>query len=163
MLVIISYFTFPRLRQHPSPLIFHRCCWDAVFALSHILAYPLGETGCEVRSFINQASMFGSNGYYCCMSVDLFRAIRNPFFAPRPVFYHIYVWTTALLTATIIVATDNWGWSMMDFCWIRTRGDRELNYVIWLLFYIPVLIYYLFSLGVLAFAFASFRKGLPER
>ena len=64
---------------------------DLVIAFCHIVSYSLdvrelstsdrgrANEHCEVISFFYQVALFGSNGWYFILSIDLFLAIRHPF------------------------------------------------------------------------------------
>ncbi|KJE91970.1 hypothetical protein CAOG_08653 [Capsaspora owczarzaki ATCC 30864] len=168
-LQVVSYALFPRLRQHPSQIASIRAMCDFIFNLGFIFVYIFGEPGgdsnaCLTLALVNQFMAFASNGWYLVLSIDLFKAIRNPFFVPTDYMkvYHLFVWSTSLVTAIVLGVADRWGYSLFDFCWIKVTGPSDLNTFSWVLFYIPIMIFYLASLVVLIVATFALRNGLPE-
>eukprot|EP01137_Pigoraptor_chileana_P012136 Opistho-2@64148 len=166
----VSLFVlYPDLRKHPGQIILFRSLCDITFNLCQVFSYVAGEPGpddasCLWLGVVNQFSAFASNAWYFALSLDTLLAVRNPFSvgAEHMKLYHAIVWSTSFATCSVMGAANRWGYSLFEFCWIRTMGPSDLNTFSWLLFYGPIMGFYLFSLVVFFVAQRALSAGTDE-
>ena len=139
---------------------------DIVFSLQFIILFSLeGDNHhCDIFSFLFQFSVLASQSWYFMNAVDLLRSMRNPFTDPAAnmPMYHAYVWSMSIATSVAITASGHEDYRHdMQLCWTSVSGS-VFNYVNWLTFFIPTLLYYFFSIGTVIYAGARLQKGLDQ-
>lgn len=85
---------------------------------------------------------------------------RNPFLSLKHAYkqYHIAVWTGSLITTIILLSVPGAsGMHGTTICWVKMK-DASFNGWAWLLFYIPLILYYLFTI----FSFFDSKKVLDR-
>eukprot|EP01084_Bolivina_argentea_P097946 176058_1 len=90
LFVIISYIFIPKLRYHPSILIFYRAIFDLGLGISfttlsylHIHNLICNSIPCDIMGFINLFLFLCSINSYIALSYDLYQSIKNPFSLPK--------------------------------------------------------------------------------
>jgi hypothetical protein len=118
-----------------------------------------------VFSFLFQFSVLASQSWYFMNAVDLLRSLRNPFTDPKAniPLYHAYVWSASMVTSVAIVGSGHVAFrNDMQLCWTSVSTNSVFNYVNWMTFFIPTLIYYFFSIGTMIYAGFRLQRGLEE-
>jgi hypothetical protein len=103
------------------------------------------------------------------LSIDLVLSLTNPFtnYTRNRMQYVLAVFVTASAVALSLLGfkdgTSDHPSSRFGFCWIKQQGENaSINVFLWGYFYIPSLIMYAFSIGVLLYAFLRLRRGMRE-
>ncbi len=89
--------------------------------------------------------------------------MRNPFTDPAASMplYHIFVWTMSAATSIAITASKHVAYRQdMQLCW--TSVAHNFNFVNWITFFFPTIIYYFFSIGTVIYAAARLKRGLDQ-
>ena len=165
--VILSYLTFPTLRQHPNSFVFWRSLCDVLYSLQFIVFFAIQPASarpsfCLYFTPLFHFSLLASQSFYFTLSLDLLISLRNPFLSlSSSPLYYLYSFSIALLTALLIPLTHSEGYRAgMEICWIKASQTTSLNVVTWALFFVPTLLYYAFALLVLLYATSRLRAGL---
>ena len=167
--VILSYLSFPSLRQHPNSFVFWRSLCDVLYSAQFVVFFSIQPASsrpsfCPYFTPIFQFSLLASQSFYFTLSLDLLVSIRNPFLSlSSSPLYHVFSFGIASVTALLIPLTHSEGYRAgMEICWIRAAPTSTLNAVTWSLFFAPTLLYYAFALLVLLYATARLQAGLRE-
>lgn len=138
------------------------------------------EANCGFASAMFEFFEISSEAWFVCVSVDLFLTITRPFsrFQDRLKYYHIFAWGTGLVFAIPagVVKSVRGFWFITDktvggfkgsitndtICWLQItpKVGHLLSWKPWVLFYIPLLISYIFSVCVLYNAFKRLKTGV---
>eukprot|EP00118_Oscarella_pearsei_P016650 m.160912 g.160912 ORF g.160912 m.160912 type:complete len:729 (+) comp38791_c0_seq12:54-2240(+) len=179
VVVFLSYRLNPRLRQHPSQLLFYRTVSDAILAVLGIVVSAMRLSnneddcqGCLAPSMIFQFSVFSSSAWYVILAIDLLLAIRNPFSTHKEYnrYYHGIVWASSLATALVIPIGRYHGPNKFQLCWLDDGQCQVANltnsysycYVGIGLYFGPFFLLNILAVSILIFAFIVLRKGLPH-
>lgn len=165
LFVLFSYAKFPSIRRHPSSLILWRSVLDVVLSVCFILLYLWdgAKDNCGPLGFVFQVAVLGSPTFTFMVAVDLLAALRNPFRLPEANLprYHAFVWSSSLGSAVLLLATGSFDFRTgMQVCWIENNGSGRINALNWLLFFLPVLFYYVGSVLIVGYATKRLKAGL---
>eukprot|EP00304_Pavlova_gyrans_P007884 CAMPEP_0206052278 /NCGR_PEP_ID=MMETSP1466-20131121/33407_1 /ASSEMBLY_ACC=CAM_ASM_001126 /TAXON_ID=44452 /ORGANISM="Pavlova gyrans, Strain CCMP608" /LENGTH=248 /DNA_ID=CAMNT_0053427429 /DNA_START=8 /DNA_END=751 /DNA_ORIENTATION=+ len=156
--VIATYLSFPKLRKHPSPLLFWMSVCDFGFALLFLVEFSVERSLCLFLSPITQMFIFASELFFAMHGVDLVYGLTHPFTLDRANMrkYHVVVWVSSVATGIVIPVYGASGQVGIGLCWIR-EGLPAL-YVGLL---VPVGCAYVLSIAVLLWAARRLRRGMP--
>jgi len=138
------------------------------------------EADCGFASAMFEFFEISSEAWFVCVSVDLFLTITRPFsrFQDRLRYYHIFSWGMGFLFAipTGLAKSVRGFWFITDkkvggfkgsitddtICWLQIEPNvgHLLSWKPWVLFYVPLLISYIFCVGVLYNAFKRLKTGV---
>jgi len=164
--VITTYFKLTETREHPSPLIFWQSLMDFFQGVLFIVTFFAQDkicNSCGIWAFLFQFFLMGSLSWYFCVAIDLLAGLRNPFSSPsgRVKQYHMLVWTMSISTASLPLIFDKVEFRQeIQQCWTKRGG--QLNWINWIIFFIPFFSYSLFSIAVLIFSWVRLTKGLSD-
>eukprot|EP01012_Entosiphon_sulcatum_P024520 TRINITY_DN2967_c0_g1_i1.p1 TRINITY_DN2967_c0_g1~~TRINITY_DN2967_c0_g1_i1.p1 ORF type:complete len:719 (+),score=76.72 TRINITY_DN2967_c0_g1_i1:32-2158(+) len=173
LLTLLSYRrTKPEFRQSPSDLLFWRTICDSLSSLIYCAALlwyknvSMNSSGfaCQAEGFATHFSMMSSSGWWLIFSVDLLRSVRNPFDSPSAarLNYHMFVWSTSIGAAVLLLLANGLGVSTFGFCWIKIQGSGKTNPWNWFMFYVPLTCCFIYSVCVLVFVGITTRSKLPK-
>jgi 1-phosphatidylinositol-4-phosphate 5-kinase len=186
--VIYSYVTYPNLQRHPSPLIFYRSIADMLLGIRLLVGWTYmrkynfddeeGLSICQVTAGLTQFLMLSSESWFAIISLDLLHSLTNPFTSYRANLrrYHLFAWGSGLLTCLVLVfSKEAWGVTraafgdvgIFSFCWIKDEGllENGIDYafLVWgLLFFVWLVLYYAFAVGMTLYGKIRLRQGIRE-
>ena len=113
-------------------------------------------------SFVTQAVLFSGELWIFILSLDLYISLTNPFssYKNNVKRYQIAAFASTVAISTVLVAQGSCQGSIFKegVCWIRVAS--VLSPCIWGFFFVWCCIFYVSSMGVVAFAFTRLRSGL---
>jgi len=157
-------------KAHPLglKLVVSMAVADFLFALKFVVSaarelngyddiVTTGAPLCYWSGIMGQFFGLGTVSWNFMISVNLFLALRNPHRSKTMsstkyfVGCHIYVWGLSALTCIIGIATGNIAYTKDGTCWLQNSYVFE--------FYVPLYIYFLFSIFVIVYAFYQLSKA----
>eukprot|EP00002_Diphylleia_rotans_P024923 TRINITY_DN4922_c1_g1_i1.p1 TRINITY_DN4922_c1_g1~~TRINITY_DN4922_c1_g1_i1.p1 ORF type:complete len:881 (-),score=161.69 TRINITY_DN4922_c1_g1_i1:442-3084(-) len=169
--ILYTFIKLGPLNRHPASLHVWGSVCDLLFTIP-LFAQALREatgitetpnqvenTFCEGMTFITQVTLMGSVTWFVMLSWDLFRTLRQPFVnqSKQLSSYHIFTWTVSFLSGILLVASEGSGVSNVCVCWIESQDKQRPNARMWVFYYAFVCIYFLFSIGVLAYCMKEWK------
>eukprot|EP00606_Chrysophyceae_sp_TOSAG23-5_P000707 GSChrysophyteH2.ASY1.ANO1.47.1 assembled CDS len=137
------------------------------------------ERNCLFASAMFEFFEISSEMWFLCVAIDLFLTMTRPFskFEDRLKYYHIFSWGTGLAFAipTGLIDTIGGFWYVADrkdgsvisnetFCWLQIEPEKYNTQVLswkpWVMFYVPLVLSYFFSMSVLYSAFRRLKTGV---
>lgn len=179
-LITYRFVAFERLRLYPARIVMYKTVLEVVAScvvIAQVVAHPQSEddrlhrvfSGCAPFSFFLQYCWIGSELCFGAMSVNLFKAIKTPFARPESFSRHAFVFINcvALISGVVVAGKHDAQRSLFKVCYISPRGSHNEsamhpNTVTLIVFYIPLLLNWLVSVGVAFFAFLRLRRSLPD-
>jgi hypothetical protein len=188
--VVLSFYHVVPWRRHPSSLMLQISITSIVVSLVVIInAFPGGKyfsdfndgglnligsdayasrsnrsAGCQTMSFFVQLALLAREMWVFSLSLDLVTSITNPFSSYRASLrkYHTCIWSVALVSATLLVNQPACqGQFMADgTCWIKISGSQSPCF--WGYFLGWVILFYLFSVAAMLYAYFRISKGLES-
>lgn len=103
---------------------------------------------CKPFVFVRHFAMMASLGWFFVLSLNYFLSVQNPFVRPdsRSRYYHVWVWTTAVVTAAVS-ADDSSYRPHFHLCY--TTYTNGLNLRNWLTILAWLLVYWALSVYIL--------------
>jgi len=154
-----------------SPIINNELCGDYA-GCDSVKDQSVNEHMCAPWSAMLQFFLVASELWFLCTAFDFAVTLSNPFspFADRMKKYHVFCWGVALVTA-LAVASDKqlhgvwYASSDVDsttICWFKVNGGSltDVNVIIWIFFYAPLLIIYLYAIYVIVSAYSMLSYGI---
>ncbi|OWZ09446.1 Phosphatidylinositol-4-phosphate-5-kinase [Phytophthora megakarya] len=190
--VVYTFLTRPTWRKHPNPIIFFRSicdiCLVAVLLITELYKCGSGDcsntlTGasCTATAALTQFFLWTSESWFFVMAIDMLSSLQSPFtdYKSNVRRYHGFVWATGLLTCILLVSIPDFaGESEFGYCWTasksKLRHDESgssssetgnlwnLNFQSWLLFYIWLILYWVYAITVIYWAYRRLNSGLSE-
>jgi hypothetical protein len=135
------------------------------------------EDLCQLPSALLQFFLLASEMWFFCHGLDLYFTVNNPFssYESRVWKYHLFTWGVALFITIFPYISDTVGtvygfWfisesdtnSSYPVCWIKIQAATYLGWPIFVLFFMPLAIVYLFCLMTVVLAYVRLRKGLTQ-
>lgn len=159
--VMLTYWLMKDLRKHPTSLVFWLSFCDFFFSLKFFATAVWFDSNsvqehavaCLAQSIAAQFFGLASISWNAMISLNLLVQLRNPFAntAGFAKFYHIWVWLLAASTTAVMVIAQAYGVSGDGTCWISNTKYR-------LMFFTPLLAYFLISLTTLLVAVVRMRN-----
>ena len=137
------------------------------------------ERNCLFASAMFEFFEISSEMWFLCVAIDLFLTMTRPFskFEDRLKYYHIFSWGAGLAFAipTGLIDTIGGFWYVADrkdgsvissetFCWLQIEPSKYNTQVLswkpWVMFYVPLVLSYFFSMSVLYSAFRRLKTGV---
>jgi 1-phosphatidylinositol-4-phosphate 5-kinase len=178
--ILLSYYRFASLRQHPASLVVARCAADLFFCLGTFASHITPFSSCEAWSFFTQLFAIAAELYTLTQAVDLVLSVSNPFgsYIKHLRTYHALVWAAAVASAALLLGLRDVGGRpffgrdpFVGVCWIRRLDPEEKGWLSGLLgadkdvvffFVAPlVLVYGASGVGLLV-AMWRLSRGLHE-
>lgn len=115
--------------------------------------------------------------WFFCHGLDLYFTVNNPFssYESRAWKYHVFTWGVALfitifpyLSDTVHTVYGFWYISDSDsnasfpVCWLKIQAETYLGWPIFVLFFTPLAVVYIFCLMTVILAYFRLRKGLTQ-
>ncbi|KAG1701542.1 hypothetical protein DVH05_010843 [Phytophthora capsici] len=188
--VVYTFLTRPTWRKHPNPIIFFRSicdiCLVAVLLITELYKCGNGDcsktlTGasCTATAALTQFFLWTSESWFFVMAIDMLSSLQSPFtdYKSNVRRYHGFVWATGLVTCILLVSIPDFaGESEFGYCWTASKsklrhdesGSSEtgnlwnLNFQSWLLFYIWLILYWVYAITVIYWAYRRLNSGLSE-
>ena len=182
--VIYTYMKRSTWRKHPNPFIFYRSVCDLCLVLCLLITElysctkgttceaDLPSNLCTLGAGVTQFFLFASESWFFVMAIDMWQSLRSPFtdYKQNKRYYNYFVWGVSLLTSILIMSIpDTAGPSEFGYCWTRLIDDDSISHAFWslnvrswLLFYIWLIIYWIYAIGVVIFAWNRLNAGLNE-
>lgn len=173
VVIILRFYLIPSLRRYPAWLLINKTVLEllsSALVIGQVMHRPARGTlatdssFCTPYSFAFQYCWIGAELWFGAMSVNLWKSIQSPFAVPaantkRAI---VFVNLVALGTAALVAGTGG-GRSAFRVCYVPPRGDgAQVNWVVVLAFYIPLLINWIVSLCVAVFAVIHLSKSLRQ-
>eukprot|EP01084_Bolivina_argentea_P089303 161159_1 len=173
-IVMLTYIFSPKLREHPSVLIFTRCICDIGLALSFIVldTFDINDIACniDICNAMGSVTLFFflcSIFYYGALQFDLFASINNPFSNPSKnvnkmhLIIIIIAFTTTIFTRikySFVYRTD------LQYCSLPAfSNDNHINgYYSTALLYVPIVSVMLISFIITIYSMHRLHHGLPN-
>eukprot|EP00026_Physarum_polycephalum_P003512 Phypoly_transcript_03525.p1 GENE.Phypoly_transcript_03525~~Phypoly_transcript_03525.p1 ORF type:complete len:593 (+),score=54.51 Phypoly_transcript_03525:31-1779(+) len=168
MFVIFSYLSMPVLRKHPTNMVFFLSVSDLLFSLKFIitaLTPKSAELECPYRwtcyMQAGWAQFWGtaSISWIGMISLNLIIELHKQGFARTASYskyYHMFVWSlSGFTTCVMFIFSTHIGPSGDGTCWIH-KNDDALR----LLFFVPLIIYFLISIITVGLAFVRTSNGV---
>lgn len=162
IVIIVTFYTWRRLRRHPAPLVACRAGFDALFTIALLASHVyrvrvdvISDTECRSFASIIQYAWMAGMGYFAAMAVDLMICLSNPFtdYKLNTRLYHVIIQLIAVSVSIILVTVREDGRSMygidnyLSVCWIRSYNpDDNIDLSIGLFFLLPLAIVQTFSI-----------------
>ena len=153
-----------RQRLPPANLLRNRTLSDIGNSLAYIIPAIAGvehsDTACEIQALLIQFFSTASLVWWVSFSLELLWNVRNPFTDHKSHLriYHLAVWVVSLVSAIALRIYGDIGLTDLDFCWVNAEAPLGLSLVI---FYIPVVVCYAFSLCILVWVSLTQRVAIP--
>jgi 1-phosphatidylinositol-4-phosphate 5-kinase len=141
----------------------------------------LGDASCSATAALTQFFLWSSESWFFVMAIDMLFSLQSPFtdYKRNVRRYHMFVWITALVSAIILVSIPGFaGESEFGYCWTdsksKLRGDEpeattdqknhlwKLNFQSWLLFYVWLILFWIYAITVIYWAYKRLNSGLSE-
>lgn len=189
VLVCLTYYRVPALRQQPNNLIISRTVCDTVTCLSVCFFLGLqhfGESQKCRQDFCNntvggkffavciQVGLLCSELFYCCMTLHLWHG-NHPFvnFRKNNKVYYSCVLSISVLSAIVLLLGPGVGTystihisdpsgHFVSLCWLENDPHRSANYWSWILLYISMGCIYLFGMAISVYCWWLWSGGLPR-
>eukprot|EP01083_Nonionella_stella_P069642 185771_1 len=176
LFVILTYLFSPSLRTHPSVMIFGRSIFDFGFGLSFIALYFVAKQDlselvctksvCAIMGPFNLFVFLCSQGYFLCMSIDLYLSISNPFLNAALYTHVMHISIISISALSIVVVTELWDFKYnreLQYCSITPMHHyKQWNTYNWIFIFAPTLICMISSFVITCYAFSRLTKGLPN-
>ncbi|KAF4130287.1 Phosphatidylinositol-4-phosphate 5-Kinase [Phytophthora infestans] len=164
-------------------------CLVAVLLITELYKCGSGDcsntlTGasCTATAALTQFFLWTSESWFFVMAIDMLSSLQSPFtdYKSNVRRYHGFVWATGLLTCILLVSIPDFaGESEFGYCWTasksKLRHDHSessdssetgnlwnLNFQSWLLFYIWLILYWVYAITVIFWAYRRLNSGLSE-
>uniref|UniRef100_A0AAV1TCS6 Uncharacterized protein n=1 Tax=Peronospora matthiolae TaxID=2874970 RepID=A0AAV1TCS6_9STRA len=164
-------------------------CLVAVLLITELYKCGSGDcsnslTGasCTATAALTQFFLWTSESWFFVMAIDMLSSLQSPFtdYKSNVRRYHGFVWATGLLTCLLLVSIPDFaGESEFGYCWTASksklrRGKSEssgssdtgnlwnLNFQSWLLFYIWLILFWIYAITVIYWAYRRLNSGLSE-
>ncbi|KAF1792065.1 Phosphatidylinositol-4-phosphate 5-kinase, N-terminal domain [Phytophthora cactorum] len=142
----------------------------------------LTGASCTATAALTQFFLWTSESWFFVMAIDMLSSLQSPFtdYKSNVRRYHGFVWATGLLTCILLVSIPDFaGESEFGYCWTasksKLRHDNSdgsdssetgnlwnLNFQSWLLFYIWLILYWVYAITVIFWAYRRLNSGLSE-
>ncbi|CEG43518.1 Phosphatidylinositol-4-phosphate-5-kinase (GPCR-PIPK/Pi-PIPK-D2/PiGK2) [Plasmopara halstedii] len=142
----------------------------------------LTGASCTATAALTQFFLWTSESWFFVMAIDMLSSLQSPFtdYKSNVRRYHGFVWMTGLLTCILLVSIPDFaGESEFGYCWTASesklrhhRTDTQisketgnlwnLNFQSWLLFYIWLILYWVYAITVIYWAYRRLNSGLSE-
>ncbi|KAF4320995.1 hypothetical protein BBO99_00001591 [Phytophthora kernoviae] len=189
--VVYTFLTRPTWRKHPNPIIFFRSicdiCLVTVLLVTELYKCGKGDctkalTGasCTGTAALTQFFLWTSESWFFVMAIDMLSSLQSPFtdYKGNVRRYHGFVWATGLITCILLVSIPDFaGESEFGYCWTASKskwrhndssGSSDtgnlwnLNFQSWFLFYIWLILYWVYAITVIYWAYRRLNSGLSE-
>lgn len=164
-------------------------CLVAVLLITELFKCGHGDcstslTGasCTATAALTQFFLWTSESWFFVMAIDMLSSLQSPFtdYKSNVRRYHGFVWVTGLLTCLLLVSIPNFaGASEFGYCWTASESKLrryqsessvsdetgnlwKLNFQSWLLFYIWLILYWVYAITVIYWAYRRLNSGLSE-
>ncbi|CAH0479752.1 unnamed protein product [Peronospora belbahrii] len=165
-------------------------CLVAVLLITELYKCGRGDclnslTGasCTATAALTQFFLWTSESWFFVMAIDMLSSLQSPFtdYKGNVRRYHGFVWATGLITCILLVSIPDFaGASEFGYCWTasksKLRGEDgsdssgpsetgnlwNLNFQSWLLFYIWLILYWVYAITVIYWAYRRLNSGLSE-
>ncbi|CAI5741153.1 unnamed protein product [Hyaloperonospora brassicae] len=164
-------------------------CLVAVLLITELYKCGSGDcsnslTGasCTATAALTQFFLWTSESWFFVMAIDMLSSLQSPFtdYKSNVRRYHGFVWATGLLTCLLLVSIPDFaGESEFGYCWTASKsklrhGRRDssgssdtgnlwnLNFQSWLLFYIWLILFWIYAITVIYWAYRRLNSGLSE-
>ena len=168
----------PSLRRHPNWIYSRKLAMEAVLYSQFLIVPLLGEgrlydeerdrasSLAAFLAFLTQVSYLGGELWVAALAYDLHVGVTNPFrtFSQYKRAMSATVYSVALLSGGILLllGPNVYGPSSYGVCWIMTK-NLEDEFHRWIFGFLPALLVYSYSLGVVVLAKSRLRGlGLPS-
>jgi hypothetical protein len=135
-----------------------------------LAAYPLVEY-CGFPSAFLEFFEIASELWFGCVAYDILASLVDPFSSTknRMWMYHVFVWTISLAFAvpTWVFESVHGYWYIANgvdntaICWIKAHKNHISTYI-YVMFYIPLLLVYLFAVNSVFVAYQRLRNGISN-
>ncbi|KAH7477019.1 hypothetical protein PRIC1_001033 [Phytophthora ramorum] len=142
----------------------------------------LTGASCTATAALTQFFLWTSESWFFVMAIDMLSSLQSPFtdYKTNVRRYHGFVWATGLITCVLLVSIPDFaGESEFGYCWTasksKLRHDNSqssgssdtgnlwnLNFQSWLLFYIWLIMYWVYAITVIYWAYRRLNSGLSE-
>ncbi|TDH65665.1 hypothetical protein CCR75_009197 [Bremia lactucae] len=142
----------------------------------------LTGASCTATAALTQFFLWTSESWFFVMAIDMLSSLQSPFtdYKSNVRRYHGFVWITGLFTCILLVSIPDFaGESEFGYCWTASKsklrndevdssGSNEtgnlwnLNFQSWLLFYIWLILYWVYAITVIYWAYRRLNSGLSE-
>lgn len=174
--VLLSYWSMPRWRRHPAPIIIQRTMTNFAFSIIVIANFVMkgghwinqdddstfasGNT-CLYMSYLIQFSVIAGECWMLMVSIDLVYSLTNPFISYQSYLtrYHAFVWTLSVINLGFYAAQQQCQGIFIDgICWIPYSNYASSCFIYFYLAWSAL--FYLVSIIVLLYATLRLSRGL---
>lgn len=126
---------------------------------------------CRFVAGLTQFFLFASESWFFVMAIDFRQSLLSPFTDYRLNLrrYHVFVWGSSLTSLVLLMSiSDAAGISEFGYCWTRSTTKStssqfwHLNERSWAFFYVWMLLYWVYAIVVVIFAWRRLQEGLNE-